>query len=81
MRIELEVMDVIRVFRLLERLHDFIHSSDNEMTLEQYSSFAQDIYPELRDCYYNVLWDSIPKELQLRIEDGEDIAHLVVDNG
>jgi len=76
MTVNMELSDILRVYRLLDKLHDFFHRHEDDVSLEQFRAFGMQIYPELRDSYYHVIWEALPDEVKLRIMDGQDLDNL-----
>ena len=67
MKVEIDVEEVKRVFRLLEDLHDLVHQPLNYRDTNQVEIFADRHYLEVKDLYYKVVWNWLPEEVQRQI--------------
>ena len=66
--IQVDLEEAKEVFLLLEKLNDFLHQPMNYETKEQFESFADAIYPDIRKAYYKTVWNWLPKKDQTEIE-------------
>ena len=62
--------EVERVFRFLERVHHLMHQPMHYKDPEYVEAFAINNYPELKDLYYDIVWNWLPEEVRRDIEDG-----------
>ena len=51
--------ELIRLYRLMEKLNWFFHQT------------ARECYPEIREFTYDILWNYLPKEVQEQLIDEE----------
>lgn len=65
-KVEVDVEEIKRVYLLIEKFNEFLHQPAN---FSKVDSFAKDIYPELREVYYRVMWEWLPNDLKDEIED------------
>jgi hypothetical protein len=65
-KITVDLIEARRVFELIERLHQFLHDPSN---YGECNEFAHQIYPEVRDIYYDVIWGWFPRETQREYEE------------
>ncbi len=64
----MEQVDLKRLYSLLEELNDFFHQPENFKNLDNIERFAIQIYPEIKEMYYNTVWSWLPQELQDEFE-------------
>ena len=57
-----------RLFLLLEELNDFFHQPMNLEDPQALQAFAERVYPEIRSMYYETVWNALPKDMQLELE-------------
>ncbi|QTA84327.1 hypothetical protein [Desulfonema magnum] len=72
MRIKFETEEIIRVYRLLEALNDFFHQPLNFEDKDAVMRFAQKNYPEIRELYYDTIWERLPEDIRDKITNAED---------
>lgn len=60
-----------KLYLVLEKLNDFFHQPDNYSEVEKVQQFAKDIYPELHEMYYGVVWQMLPDDLKEELSDRE----------
>jgi len=65
--ITLTVEEVLRVYKFLEKTNDLFHQPMRYEDSEVVKKFADDNYPEIRELYYELLWDKLPKKVQDKI--------------
>lgn len=65
-KVEVSIEEIKRVYLLVERMNEFFHQPDN---YNQIDSFSAQIYPELSEVYYNIIWEWLPEEVRKEIED------------
>jgi len=68
-KVEVKTDELKRVFLLMEEIHDLFHQEDNYKGSEIVEKFANAHYSEIRDIYYDVLWDMLPNDVQEQLED------------
>ncbi|CAA0186481.1 hypothetical protein [Tenacibaculum maritimum] len=61
--------DIIRLFRLMEDLNDHFHQSLNYTNPEKSAEMAKKNYSEIKDFYYNIIWDILPNDFKKQIEE------------
>ncbi|RLC18188.1 MAG: hypothetical protein DRI57_08785 [Deltaproteobacteria bacterium] len=74
MRTKVKTNEIIRVYRLLEALNDFFHQPLNFEDKETVMRFAQKNYPEIRELYYDTIWEWLPENIRDKIINAEDEA-------
>ena len=74
MRTKVKTDEIIRVYRLLEALNDFFHQPLNFEDKETVMRFAQKNYPEIRELYYDTIWEWLPEDVRDKITNAEDEA-------
>ncbi len=74
MRTKVKTDEIIRVYRLLEALNDFFHQPLNFEDKETVMRFAQKNYPEIRELYYDTIWEWLPENIRDKIINAEDEA-------
>jgi hypothetical protein len=67
MQIQVDLEEVKRVFGLLEELHDFVHQPLKYRDAAQVEAFVDAYYPEIKDLYYQVVWNWLPQDVQREI--------------
>ena len=60
-KIEVELNEIIRTYRMMEKLNNFFHQSMNFVNTNE---FAEKNYEEIRTVFYKVIWNWIPPEVQ-----------------
>ncbi|QTA87034.1 hypothetical protein [Desulfonema magnum] len=76
MRIKIETEEIVRVYRLLEALNDFFHQPLNFEDKDTVMRFAQKNYPEIRELYYDTIWEWLPEDIREKIRDSENEADI-----
>lgn len=69
-QIHIPLDEAVRVFRFLEKIHELMHQPLAYQSTNQVDAFVEANYPELRELYYRVVWNWLPKQVQANIEDG-----------
>lgn len=67
--VEVNVYELKRVFLLMEEVNDLFHQESKFKDSEIVEKFANAHYSEIRELYYDVLWDMLPADVQEEIED------------
>ena len=65
--ITFSIDEVLRIFRFLENLNELFHQPMHYEDKDIVQKFAKDNYPEIRELYYNTIWDKLPKHIQDKI--------------
>ncbi|MDM1022144.1 hypothetical protein QSV37_17885 [Acinetobacter sp. VNK23] len=65
-KVEINIEEIRRVYLLVEKMNEFFHQPDN---YNQVDSFSKQIYPELSEVYYHIIWEWLPKEVRNEIEE------------
>ena len=60
--------DIIRLFRLLEELNDLFHQPLKYEDIEYVKNFADKFYPEIKEFYYDIVWNWLPDYEKKEIE-------------
>lgn len=60
-KIEVSTEEVKKVYLLLEDLNDFFHQKENYSDIEK---FADQNYKRIHECYYEVIWNWLPKDVK-----------------
>lgn len=68
MSIKMEEKDLKRIYYLLEEVNDVFHDSFKFKDSKIMEDFATEYYPEIRDLYYHVVWDYLPRDEQEKIK-------------
>ncbi len=66
--VEISIAEARRVFDLLEEMNNLFHQPMNFSNLEEMERFATAYYPEIRELYYQVVWDWLPEGMQSEIK-------------
>ena len=56
-KIEIDLDEARRAFRLLGKIQDLFHQPTKVSDPEIVAKFATDNYPEIKELYYNVVWE------------------------
>ncbi|WP_019099921.1 hypothetical protein [Chromobacterium haemolyticum] len=48
--------EVLRVFSLIEKIHELFHQPDN-YTLKNFQEFGENNYSEIHEAYYKTIWN------------------------
>lgn len=67
MKVQVELDEVLRVYRLLESLNELLHQPSRFSKGEEAERYATEQYPEVRELYYDVVWSWLPAEVQGRL--------------
>lgn len=67
--IEVKLDEVKRVYNMIEQVHDLLHQPEKYRNTDVIDSFVQENYGELRDLYYDIIWDWLPQDVQDNITD------------
>ena len=59
--------EIKRLYLMLEELNDFFHQPDN-FSSEKVQEFAERIYPEIKEMYYETVWNQLPTDLRDELE-------------
>lgn len=65
--VSIDVTEIVRVFRLLEEMNDLFHQPAKYGDPAVVKEFANEHYPEIKDLYYEVVWNWLPANLQNKI--------------
>ncbi|CAM4126205.1 hypothetical protein FLBR109950_16065 [Flavobacterium branchiophilum] len=60
--------ELIRLYRLLENLNTFFHQPMNFNDKDVVMDFAKKNYPEIKDFYYNIVWELLTEEFKKEVE-------------
>ncbi len=58
--------EVLRVFSLVEKIHELFHQPDN-YSLENFYKFGEENYSEIHEAYYKIIWNWLSEENQNKI--------------
>ncbi|PTU69036.1 hypothetical protein [Chromobacterium haemolyticum] len=58
--------EVLRVFSLIEKIHELFHQPDN-YTLKNFHEFGEHNYAEIHEAYYKIIWNWLSEENQKKI--------------
>lgn len=61
--------ELIRLYRLMEKLNWFFHQEMHYLDRETAEKIARESYPEIREFTYDILWNDLPKEVRKHITD------------
>lgn len=67
MTINIPLQDLKRIHHLLEDLNDLLHQPDYYLDSKTVERFADEHYKEVRDLYYDTVWNLLPKAEQEKI--------------
>jgi hypothetical protein len=70
-QVHVPIDEVVRVFRFLEKLHELMHQPLAYQNAQQVKAFIDVNYPELKELYYNVVWNWLPEQVKSHIEEGD----------
>lgn len=65
-KIEIDLKDILRIYKLLEEINDFFHQP---MNFKDVDKFAQENYKEISAIYYDVIWNWLPEDIKEDITD------------
>lgn len=60
-KIEVSTEEVKKVYLLSEDLNDFFHRKENYPGIE---NFAHQNYRRIHECYYDIVWNWLPKDVK-----------------
>ncbi len=63
-KIVVDLKDARRVYELMEEINDFFHQPMNFESADKARAFAHSHYPEIRELYYHVVYDWLPRNVQ-----------------
>lgn len=61
----------IRLYRLMEKLNCFFHQEMHYLDRDIAEKTARECYPEIRDFYYDILWNDLPEGTQEQLMNEE----------
>jgi hypothetical protein len=61
--------EVLRVFEFLEAANDLLHQPLKYRDAQQVEKFASEHYQQLKELYYDVVWNWIPEEVREELEE------------
>ena len=61
----------IRLYRLMEKLNWFFHQEMHYLDRDIAEKTARECYPEIRDFYYDILWNDLPEGTQEQLMNEE----------
>jgi hypothetical protein len=64
--VKVNVDELRRVFDLVEKVHDFM---DQPLNYKNISDFAEANYLEIKEVYYDILWNWLPDNVKNEIEE------------
>ena len=67
-KVEVNVEEIRRVFLLLEEINSLFHQPMKYQDSEYITKFAELKYSEIKELYYNTVWDWLPSDIQEEIE-------------
>ena len=53
--------DLLRLYSLMEKLNNFFHQEQYYLDREIAVRTARECYPEIREFYYDILWQELPE--------------------
>ncbi|MCD5361838.1 hypothetical protein [Chromobacterium aquaticum] len=65
---QIDQNEVLRVFSLIENIHELFHQPAN-YTLENFQKFGEENYSEIHEAYYKIIWNWLSEENQKKLED------------
>ncbi|WP_017852504.1 hypothetical protein [Leptospira interrogans] len=68
-KIQIPLGEVKRVFKFLEKIHDCMHQPLLYQNPKLVEKFVYENYNEVKELYYHVVWNWLPKEIQKEIEE------------
>ena len=66
---QIKTQDLLRIYKLLEEVNDLFHQPLKYKNAEAVEKFAESHYPEIRDLYYEVVWNYLPPKIQQNLEE------------
>ena len=67
--IDIKLDEVCRVFDFLEKAQDFMHQPEKYNNQTIVKKFVEENYSEVKELYYDVVWNWLPNEKQQEIEE------------
>lgn len=67
--VKIPLQEVRRVFDFLEKAHELMHQPMAYRDPKRVERFVEDNYAEVRDLYYQVVWNWLPDEVRKEIEE------------
>ena len=67
-RLEIKTDEVVRLYKLLEEMNDLFHQPMKYKNSDVVERFSDENYAEIKDLYYNVVWNWLPLEVKDKIE-------------
>jgi hypothetical protein len=64
--VNVKLDEIKQVYELLERVNEFFHDPLNFADVER---FAINNYPQIKNAYYQIVWNWLPPESQQVYED------------
>ena len=61
----------IRLYRLMEKLNWFFHQEMHYLDRDIAEKTARECYPEIRDLYYDILWNDLQEGTQEQLMNEE----------
>ena len=72
--IELKLKDFMLIYKTFEEFNSFFHQPKHFENSKEVQEYMGDInsggYSIINKLYYDVLWDYLPEDIQLKIENG-----------
>ena len=69
-KIEIDLDEARRVFDLLEKMNSLFHQPMKYKDAKAVDAFAEGNYDEIKELYYNVVWEWLPDDVKVEIEEG-----------
>ncbi len=63
-KIQINLEEAVRVFKLMEEINAFFHQRENYNDVYK---FGDEYYGEIREVYYDVIWNWFPSAIQKEI--------------
>jgi hypothetical protein len=67
--VKISLQEARRVFDFLEKAHELMHQPMAYRDPQRVERFVEDNYVEVRDLYYQVVWNWLPDEVRREIEE------------
>lgn len=68
--IKMKSDDLLRLYNVMEEIHDLLHQPLKYRDVQKMDDFVKGHYSDIKDLYYNVLWDYLPDDVRENIENG-----------
>ena len=79
LKTEISVKDLMYVYKTMEQLNSFFHQPMHYPTIEDVEKFIgnknEGAYQAISKCYYKILWEYLPKDIQEKIENSESFEN------